>query len=144
MPIQIKLKGFDDMLKNIEAAGGSMVGACESAVKQSAQIMQTELKTEMKSTGVPSDLVNRMPHFQVEKEGNRVSAKVGYIKGTYNPKDISDGYKVVFLNYGTPHRKKHGKVPAHGFIEKAKKKARPKIKKQQKTALEKILKRLQQ
>ena len=142
MPIKIKLEGFDDLLKEIEKANGSMVKACESAVRQSAATMQSELKSAMNTAGVPSDLINAMPAFEIESEGNYVQAKVGYDKGAYDPKNPSDGYKVVFLNYGTPSRSKHGKVVARGFIEKAKKSARPKIKKQQKEALEKILERL--
>lgn len=152
MSIKIELKGYQDLLADIEAAGGSMIGAAESAVRQSAQIMQTELKAEMKNSGVPQELVNSMPQFDIEKLGNRVSARVGYKKGAYDPKNPSNGYKVVFLNYGTPHRMKHGKIVEGsttkagtlklGFIDRAKTRARPKIKKQQKIALEKILERL--
>lgn len=142
MSIKLKLEGFEDLLKEIEAAEGSIKGACESAIKQSAQTMQSELKSEMKKANVPNDLINAMPQFEVKSDGNRVTARVGYKKGTYNPKNLSDGYKIVFLNYGTPHRSKHGKVVARGFIQKAKKNAKRKIKNQQKEALEKILKRL--
>lgn len=142
MSIKLKLEGFEELLKEIEAAEGSIKGACESAVRQSAHTMQSELKSEMKKANVPNDLINAMPQFEVKTSGNRVTAKVGYKKGSYNPKDISDGYKVVFLNYGTPHRSEHGKVVARGFIQKAKKNANKKIKKQQEEALKKILKRL--
>lgn len=153
MAIKLKLEGFDELLKNIEAAGGTIDKACESAMKQSAQTMQEELKAAMKSANVDAGLIGAMPQFQIEKEGNRISARVGYKKGAYNPADISDGYKVVFLNYGTPYRQSHGKIHEGssmkaggslklGFIQKAKRSARPKIKKQQKEALEKILGRL--
>ena len=144
MSIKLQLEGFEDLLKNIEEAGRSIPSACESALKQSAQIMQSELKAEMIASGVPNDLVSSMPKFETETEGNRVTAKVGYKKGKYDPDNLSDGYKVVFLNYGTPNRKKHGQIAAKGFIQRAKKKARPKIKKGQKEALEKILARLKQ
>lgn len=152
MSIKIKINGFEDLIKNIEAAGGSANKACESAIRQSAQIMQSELKSQMQSSGVPSELVNAMSPPEVESNGNRVTAKVGYEKGAYNPDDPSDGYKVVFLNYGTPHRTKHGKIHEGsttkagtlklGFIQRAKKKAKPKIKKAQEEALKKILARL--
>lgn len=142
MAIKLKFTGFDDMLKDIEAAQGSMNAAAESALRQGAQILQSELKSEMESANVPKDLINAMPPFEVENLGNTHVARVGYKKGAYNPDDLSDGYKVVFLNYGTPNRTKHGQVTARGFIQKAKRKARPKIKKAQKQALEKILARL--
>lgn len=140
--IKVKITGFEDLLNDIEAAGGKMAEACDSAVRQSAQIVQSELKSKMKEAGVADSLVSEMPPFSVERNGNVVTAYVGYTKGVYDPKDPSDGYKVVFLNYGTPHRTKHGKIVARGFIQAAKKSANPKVKKAQKQALEKILERL--
>lgn len=153
MSIKLKIKGFEDLINNIEAAGGSSVQACENALKGSAVIMQNELKAEMRMSNVPSDLVNEMPNFSVETNGNRTTARVGYQKGNYDPNNLSTGYKVLFLNYGTPHRKYHGQIregsplksggTIHlGFIQRAKKNANPKIRKQQKQAFEKILERL--
>ena len=104
--------------------------------------MNAELKTQMQAANVDSDLINRMPPPEVESEGNRHTARVGYKKGAYDPNNPSDGYKVVFANYGTPRRSKHGKQPEKRFIEKAKKKAKPKIKKAQKETLNKILERV--
>jgi hypothetical protein len=83
-----------------------------------------------------------MPPPQIIVEGNTYRAEVGYKKGSYDPSNPSDGYKVVFLNYGTPRRTMHGKVKARGFILNAKKKASPQIKKAQKATLEKILGRV--
>jgi hypothetical protein len=142
MAIKLQLSGFDELLKQIEEAGGTIDRAAESCLKQSAQIMQNELKSQMKMSGADSDLIERMPPPEIIKNGNSIVARVGYKKGTYNPNDISDGYKVVFLNYGTPKRAKHGKVEARGFIDRAKKKARKQIKKAQKETLQKILERV--
>lgn len=142
MAIKIKLEGFDDMLNDIEAAGGSIDKACISALSQSAQTMQSALKGAMNSSDLASDLANRMPPFQIEPSGNRFTAKVGFMETPYNPRNPSDYHKAVFANYGTPYRKRHGKESARGFVQKAKKAARPKIKKQQKAALTKILERL--
>ena len=138
----LQLKGFDDLLERIEKAGGSIDRAADSCVRQSAQILQSELKGQMQSAGVDSDLINSMPPPQITVKGNNYRAEVGYKKGSYDPRNPSDGYKVVFLNYGTPRRTLHGKVAARGFIQAAKKKARPKIKKAQQETLEKILERV--
>lgn len=138
----LQLKGFDDLLEQIQQASGAADRAADSCLRQSAQIMQSELKAQMQAADVETDLINRMPPPKITVEGNRYSAAVGYDKGNYDPKNPSDGYKVVFLNYGTPHRKKHGKVAARGFIQAAKKKARPQIKKAQRATLEKILGRV--
>lgn len=142
MSIKLKFEGFDELLKEIEAAGRTIDSAVESTMRQSAQTMQSTLKSEMQSANVSEHLIADMPQPEVFKDGNTFVARVGYRKGAYDKNDPSDGYKVVFLNYGTPHRSKHGKMVAKGFIQKAKKKAKPKIKKQQKETLEKILSRL--
>lgn len=142
MSIKLQLNGFDDLLKKIEKAGGSIDTAAESCLKKSASIMEDELKAQMSKANVDSGLINRMPAPSIEKDGNRITARVGYKKGAYNPQNPSDGYEVIFINYGTPHRSKHGKIKARGFIANAKKKARPQIKKQQETTLKEILRGL--
>lgn len=142
MSIKLKLSGFDDLFEQIKAAGGTVERATESCIKQSAQIMQSELKTQMQKSNVDSDLINSMPPPEIEVNGNRYTARVGYKKGAYDPNNPSDGYKVVFLNYGTPNRSKHGKIVARGFIQKAKKKASAPMKRAQKETLEKIIGRL--
>jgi hypothetical protein len=138
----LQLKGFDDLLEQIQKAGGSIDRAADSCIRQSAQIMQSELKAQMQAAGVDGALIGSMPPPQITVDGNRYRAEVGYKKGNFDPSDPSDGYKVVFLNYGTPRRTMHGKVAARGFIQAAKKKARPQIKKAQQQTLEKILERV--
>lgn len=140
--ITLKFEGFEELLKDIESAGRSMNSAVDSCMKQSAQIAEKELKTQMRKAQVPDNLTNAMPPPEIEWDGNQCVAKVGYKKGAYDPNNPSDAYKVIFLNYGTPHRKKHGHVKARGFIDKAKKNAFRQIKKEQKATLEKILERL--
>lgn len=139
MPITLKLTGFDKMLTAIEKAGGSIDRAANQCMQKSAKLMDEELKAQMRSANVKSDLISRMPSPEIDKEGNRYTARVGFVKGEYNPKKPSDAYKAIFLNYGTPRRTKHGKVKARHFIEKAKKKAKSKIKNSQQQTLEEIL-----
>lgn len=141
MSIKLQLGGFDDLLKKIEQAGGSIDSAAETCLKNSASIMEDELKAQMNKADVDSGLINRMPAPTIEKDGNRITARVGYKKGAYNPQNPSDGYEAVFINYGTPKRKK-SQIKARGFIAKAKKKARPQIKKQQEKTLNDILRGL--
>lgn len=138
----LQLKGFDDLLEQIQKAGGDVDRAADSCLRQSAQIMQNELKSQMQAAGVESGLINAMPPPQITVDGNKYRAAIGYKKGNFDPSDPSDGYKVVFLNYGTPRRTMHGKVAARGFIQAAKKKARPQIKKAQQQTFEKILERV--
>lgn len=142
MSITLKLEGFDKLLKEIEAAGGKIDSAAKQCMTESANIMRNELITQMTAANVDSGLIDRMPAPEIETEYNRVTARVGYKKGAYDPNNPSDGYKVVFANYGTPRRSKHGQQPAKGFIQKAKKKANSKIKKSQKDTLNNILRGL--
>lgn len=138
--ITLKLDGFEKMLKDIEAAGGTINKAVDSTMKQSAQIVQTELKKQMQGASpkaVDSGLINRMPPPSVKWEGNVCTAEVGYKKGSYNPKKLDDGYKAVFINYGTP------RIAPRGFIGKAKEKAKQPVKKAQEQTFKKILERLQ-
>lgn len=138
----LQLKGFEELYEQIQKAGGSIDSAAKSCIQRSANIMQTELKAQMQAAGVDGDLIAKMPPPSITAEGNRYSAAVGYKKGSYDPRNPSDDYKVVFLNYGTPRRTMHGKVAARGFIQKAKKKAHPQIKRAQQETLDEILRGL--
>lgn len=135
--IALNLEGFDELLKKIEDAGGSINGAVDSAMKQSAQIQQKELKAQMRKADVDTGLINRMPPPEIEWNGNACIARVGYKKGEYDPKNLSDGYKAVFINYGTP------RISPREFVQKAQNKAKSQIKKAQAETLNKILGRVQ-
>lgn len=135
--IALNLVGFDELLKSIETAGGSVNSAVDSCMRQSAQIQQKELKAQMRKKKVDGGLINRMPQPEIKWDGNACITRVGYTKGDYNPENLSDGYKAVFLNYGTP------RVSPRAFIKAAQNKAKPEIKKAQEETLNKILGRLQ-
>lgn len=141
MAIKLKLDGFDELIAQIEKAGGTADRAANSALSASAQIMDSELRNQL-NAATESGLAERMPRFRIKHEGGNYRAEVGFESTPYHPQSPSDYHKAVFLNYGTPDRKKHGKEEARGFITKAKRRARPKIKKAQQEALEKILQRL--
>lgn len=143
MSIKLNLEGFDELLKKIEKAGGNTKSATMACMDKSAQIMQNELKTQMRNSEAPKKLIDAMPDPTVKNDYGLITAEVGYKKGTFDPNNLSDGYKVVFLNYGTPYRKKHGKERARGFIQRAKSKAKPKIKAEQEKTLKDILKGLE-
>ena len=142
MAIKLKLVGFDQLLKDIEKASGDAEKAAENALKQSAVIMQRELVDQMKKADVSPSLISRMPQFTVENDYGKITAHVGFKKGEYNPENPSDAYKAIFLNYGTPRRSEHGIVKARGYISKAKRRAKPKIRKAQEEVLNKIFARL--
>lgn len=143
MSIKLQTKGFESLLEAIQEAQGDLERVTKACLRKSADIMQQELKTEMRASKVDDGLIAAMPTPEITQEGNEFTARVGYRKGAYNPNNISDGYKVVFLNYGTPRRTKHGKIAARGFIQRAKAAAQPKIRKEQRATLKRILSGLQ-
>ena len=142
MSIYLKVEGFDDMMQKIQKAQGSVKSATKQCARISGNIMNAELKAQMSSAGVDGGLIAEMPAPEVEDDYGLITARAGYRKGSYDPDNLSTGYKVLFLNYGTPYRTKHGQVKARGFIKKAKRRAKPKIKKEQEKALHDILKGL--
>ena len=140
MSIKLKLdEGWHDLIREIEKAGGKIDKAVTVCQERSANVMQHELVDQMQRSKVDSELISRIPSPVVENNHGVITARVGYKKGSYNPQNISDGYKVVFINYGTPRRKKHGKIQPRGFITKAKNKARKNIKAEQEKAFNEIL-----
>lgn len=138
--IKFEFKGFDEMLENIQNADGSIKSSVDNAMKESSKIVYNELKNQMSRSGpkpVDSALINSLPAPVITWEGNYCSAKVGYKKGSYDPNNLSDGFKAVFINYGTP------RISPREFIKATKKKAAPQVKKKQKQVLSDILKELQ-
>ena len=140
----IKLEGFDDLIKQIQEAGGKVDKLVYDCVEQSANVMDANLREEMLKPRVIqmyegmekhdfNDLVKRMPKPEVYKTKHSVGGRVGYIPTQYHPKNIDDYYKVIFINYGTP------RIKPREFIKKAKSKGSRKIKKMQKETFNKIL-----
>lgn len=147
MSIKLQLNGFDDLLKEIQKAEGNVQKATEKCLRKSADIMQETLRAEMQKSNVDSGLINNMPPPVIENDHGLITARVGYKKGAYDPTNLTDAYKVVFVNYGTPYRSKHGKILGktvkRGFIQRAKRKAKKPIQQQQEATLKEILKGLE-
>ena len=152
MSIKLKLDGFEELIKEIQKAEGNVEKATEKCMRKSADIMQETLISEMAKADTSysvyfDHLIARMPPPEIENDYGLITARVGYKKGAYNPDNLSDGYKVVFINYGTPRRSKHGKIEGKsiklGFIQRAKRKAKKPIQQQQEATLKEILKGLE-
>ena len=137
----LKLEGFDYLLDEIQRAGDNINSAVDKAVKAGAAELEAELRAQCAATDVP-DSITREIRTKHTRSGNLYKCSVGWEMGDYNPDNLSAGYKALFLNYGTPHRTKHGKIKARGFITKAKRKARRKVKLAQAAALDEIVRGL--
>lgn len=137
--IKLDLDGFEQLIKAAEKAGKDADKVCEKVVKQGAEILDSELKSQLKAVGADADLISGMDAPEYEHTANTFKASAGFHKGSYNPHNLSIGYKALFFNYGTPRRKRHGKEAARGYIQKAKSKSKSKIKKLQKSAYDEIM-----
>lgn len=133
----LSLTGFDDLLARIERAGGTIDQAADACAREAARVQQSHLRAQMQRKKASSSLVSRLPEPEIERDGNVWRVRVGYKKGAYDPKDLSDGYKAVFLNYGTP------RVKPRKFVEAAKRRARPEIKEAEERALSDMLRGLE-
>lgn len=154
---------FMPLLEKIQKAQGDVEKATWEAARKGAKVMRDELVAECNASGVPQSISGAIT-FQAERDsaGNRYACKVGWRVPEYDPKNPSIAHKAIFLNYGTPKRftkkevvvsingKMHslgtdrGRIDGKGFIGRAKKKARPKIKKAQEEALREILEGLKE
>ena len=161
MASSIKLEvNFSDMLEKIKKAGGDIDDVTMKCAQECAKTIRGELVSEAHASGVPSNVTEEIQH-NVTKNGNRFKIEAGWKLGEYNPGNPSAGYKAIFLNYGTARRavKKErihhvvsgkwktlgtnrGAVTGRGFIDRAQKGAKKKIKAIQKDAVKKTLKEL--
>ena len=161
---RIKLNiDFGGMLEDIKRAGGDVGSAAAKVAKECAKTVHDELVSECSASGVPSNISREITEKVTETAGGNVyTVEVGWELGNYNPKNISAGYKAVFLNYGTARRtvrnkslqhrningswvtigENRGSVSGRGFIARARNSANKKVKRTQKDALKDILKGL--
>lgn len=163
MATSIKLKlDFDGMLEAIKDAGGDMNKAAMKAAEECAKMVHDELVSECNASGVSASVSNEIKHsVNVTGGGNQYEVEAGWKKGDYDPKNPSAAYKAIFLNYGTPKGPRHtekkthvqyngawvttsnrGQIVGRGFIDRAQKGAKKKVKKVQTEALQKMLKEL--
>ena len=158
----LKLSGFEDLIKKINSSNVNSIKAAQQAAKAGAEAAKNQLISECKTSGVPNKLINSI-RIKEKISGNTVSDQVGWDVPGYNPRNIADAYKVIFLNYGTPRRitrkskqraimpdgswvtlgNDRGAITSRDFIKRAKSRSKSKIKNAQIDCFKKILKERQ-
>ena len=126
----IKLTGVHELIASLEKIEGDLDKSAEKVVDRAGDILREELVSAMKNadkSGGMKGLISRMPPNQKTGSGNRYTVRVGYIPTEYDPQNLSDYFKAMFLNFGTPHRSEHGQVVARQFVKKAKKAAKKRL-----------------
>ena len=157
--LKLTLKGFDDLLEQINESGGAIRTATEKALESGANLLTNEIRSGAAQRNVPTDdLINPAPKWN----GNRCSVQVGFKLGAYDSVNPSSGYLALFKEYGAPAgggvrnvkesgivakvegefktlNKSRGSVNADPFIRPALEQNQKAIREAQKTALERIL-----
>ncbi len=134
----LEIKGFEKLLEKVQQAEGDIESVTTKVANEGVDIMYSDLKNAANAAGVPSSVSNEITKEKASWNGNVCSAGVGWKLGSFNPDKPSQGYKAIFLNYGTPRRSKHGQVQGRFFITSAKKSSKKKVKKAQENALKEI------
>ena len=135
---------FDSLLNKIKKAGGDIEQATWDAARKGGRVYYQTLVEECRKSGVPDHLIDKIRFNCLrDSSGSRFAVVVGWYMDNYDPADPSEGYKVVFLNYGTPRRESsrgnRGYIDGRGFIGRAKKKAQKPIKQAQEEFLKSVL-----
>lgn len=135
---------FDSLLNKIKKAGGDIEQATWDAARKGGRVYYQTLVEECKKSGVPDHLIDKIRFNCLrDSSGSRFAVVVGWYMDNYDPANPSDGYKVVFLNYGTPRRESskgnRGYIDGRGFIGRSKKKSRKLIKQAQEEFLKSVL-----
>lgn len=146
--VTLTLKGFDALLEQIQEANGSIKAATERALESSAKLISQDIKAGATARNIPTA---SMIDPKTEWNGNRASIKAGFELGSYDPRNPSDGYKALFIEYGLPADggnrttkagKNRGRVTANPFIRPALTQNKKNVQAAQRKALERILKNL--
>ena len=142
--LKLTLKGFDELLDEIKAAGGDIKPATERALQSSANLATEKIRSGAQARNLGSaGIINPV----VKWSGNRATVEVGYELGAYDSRNPSQGYKALFIEYGTgkratKHGANRGAVGANPFIRPAVTEGKKEIVKAQQTELERVLKGL--
>lgn len=145
---KLELKGFNEFIQDLQDAGGNIDKQGKECFEQCARETEAQLRAKAKASGLDQKLLNKMNSKTTQNTSAGIwDFETGWEKGKLNSKKISDGYKVLFYNYGTPKRytKKganRGKEAKTNFIANAKRAAAKRCKKIQKDFLANVTKGL--
>lgn len=106
MAVKLNIYGFDEILKRMRDIGGNVDDAAKKTTHKIAPIARRYLVDECSKSKVPSQITSAIAiRYQ---DGNNIhSCDIGWRKGSYDPDNLSTGYKALILNYGTVRRRTH-------------------------------------
>lgn len=151
--MRLQVKGFDEMLDKIQKAGGDVDKAARNCMEKSIKILESNLINEAQASGADTGEVAH----SVTVSGNRIAAETGWKLGSYDSNNPSEGYRAMFVEFGTGKssaRSKgkdrqtaagynRGSTEPRPFIAKARKKSAKPIRAIQQETLQNIVKELE-
>ena len=123
----LKLDGFKEILEKLVESGKIADKEADNISKKGGEIIRDELASAMNKADVSFDLIRRLPANQYSHIGDVYTARAGYIPTDYDPDNLSDFFKALFINVGTPNRQPT-QIEGRDFIGAAKKAAKPRLK----------------
>lgn len=95
--IKLQLDGFEDMLARVQKANGDIDKAARDCMEKSAQILESNLRREAAAAGAETSEIVR----EVTSSKLKVKAEVGWKLGSYDSDNPSQGYRAMFVEFGT-------------------------------------------
>lgn len=150
--IKLQLKGFEDMLAAIQKASGDVDKAARTCMEKSVSVLEEYLIDEAAESGAETSEI----FHQVTQEGNRISGETGWKLGGYDSNNPSEGYRAMFVEFGTGKHSARGKgkdrttAAGHNrgsteprpFMEQARKRAVKPVRTIQRETLQNIMREL--
>ena len=124
------------LLKTLAKYQGDVIAKTEECVEKSARIYESELRS-LASQHLDSDIVSDIT-VSFEKNEFEMGTRIGWTKNEeFNPDHVTNVYKAIFANYGTPKRftkagAERGSIDSTGFLKQAKENVKDTIHKLQK------------
>lgn len=140
MPLKMKIPNLSEEIKRLNVVAKKSDAIFKQVAVRAGQAMQNEIKSELAKAPYPTGgIAAGMMPLEADKIGDSVSIEVGWKLGSY-PKNstvpTSDGWKALFINYGTPHNK------AYPFMDKASEESTKLARKEARKAVTELIKEL--
>ena len=103
--ITLNLDGFDDLLAAVKRAQGSVEKAARECAERSARVLESNLKSEAEASGSDASEVKA----DIKQDALKFRVEVGWKLGDYNAENPSQGYRAMFVEYGTGKFSERGK-----------------------------------
>lgn len=96
--VKFELKGLDEYLKKVEAAGKNVEEACKKAIGESGKPVFDDIKAWAEKHKESGDTLKGVSISPVKQDGNYIYTEIGI-----DTTDAKNAWHAVFVEYGSPH-----------------------------------------